>query len=350
MHLFEKEEKFEMKILIIKTGAFGDMIIASTFFQTIRENFPDSKIYLLTSLTYKDIVLPCSIFEKIFFLPPRYQFFKFLKLFYKLRKEKFDIIFDIQGNLMTNFYCFLLKGKKKYGFYRRKLGRLFLTEGIKKGKVINPVEGLFEIFKFLEVKKIIKKMRVWIPDEKRVKFENFIKKYGLDKEKKWILIHPLSSKGHLTKRWDKENFALLSDKFIDDGFDIIFIGSGEEEYINDIIKKMKNKPINLVNKTDFYNLSLLLEKALLLITGDSGPLHLGVASGTRVLGIFGPTDPKKHCPPDVFIIYKKVECSPCYKKRCEVMKCMKEIKVEEVYERAKEIIKNEICLNNNTKF
>ena len=194
------------------------------------------------------------------------------------------------------------------------MGKIFLTKGIRKGERIDPVNGVLSILKFLKIEKYIKKMKIWIPEEERVKFKEFLKDYGIDENKKIIVIHPLSGTGWITRRWLKENFAKLSDKLIEDGYLVIFVGSGENDYVNDIISEMKNKPVNLINKTNLYQLSLLLEKSSLLITGDSGPLHIGVASGTKVLGIFGPSDPVIHLPPDTYYIYKKVDYSPCYKK------------------------------------
>lgn len=339
------------KILIIKTGALGDLIISSCFFQTIKKNYPESKIYLLTQEIYKEVVEYCPIFETIFYLPKnRFGFLRFIKLVLRLNREKFDVIFDIQGNLKTNFYSFLIKSKKKYGFYRLKVGKLFFNGSIRKTEIRkNPVDGLLSVLKFIEIKEYVRKLRIWIPEERRKKFEEFIKENKLDKNKKWIAIHPFASPEWLTKRWMPENFAFLSDKLIEEGYEVIFIGYEKGNYINEITSKMRNRPLNLVNKTDIHTLSLLLERCLVLITGDSGPLHIGVASGTKVIGIFGPSDPELHCPPGAYYIYKKVDCSSCYKKICNDMKCMKEIKVEEVYEKIKEILKNEENFNNNSK-
>ncbi len=330
-----------MKILIIKTGAFGDMILSSAFFQTVKVNFPEDDVYLLTQEVYRETVEYSPLFKKIFYLPAGYKFFNFLHVIRGLRNLKLDIIFDAQGNLKTNFYCFLAGGEKRYGTYRKKIGRLFLTKGVRKRKkkknaVDKPRPSILE---FVGVKQYIKDLKLWIPEQKRKNFNEFIKNYNLDKEKRWITIHPLSAKEWPSKRWGKGKFAELADKLIEDGYEVILVGSGDSVYTDEIVARMRNKPKNLVNKTDFYNLSLILEKSLVLVTGDSGPLHVGAAAGTKVIGIFGPTNPLLHCPAGVHYIYKKVDCSPCYKKRCSDMRCMKKITVEDVYRKIKEIEK-----------
>jgi len=326
-----------MKILIIKTGALGDLIGASSFFQTVKENFPDDNIYLLTQEIYRDVVDSAPIFTKIFYLPEGYHLFAFLKVIVKTRRLKPDIVLDIQGTLKTNFYSFITGGKRRYGSYKKKLGRLFLTGGVRKRRSAEE-KPRPSILKFIGVKKYIKETKLWVPEEKRKMFGDFIKGHNLDERAKWILMHPLTAKGYLAKRWEKEKFAALSDKLMDDGYEVIFIGSGEREYVDDIISKMKHQPKNLVDETDFHNLCLLIEKASLMITTDSGPLHISAAEGINVIGLFGSSDPRRHCPKKASYIYKKVECSPCYKKVCRDMKCMKAITVDEVYEKVKELM------------
>ncbi|MCD6220849.1 glycosyltransferase family 9 protein, partial [bacterium] len=161
--------------------------------------------------------------------------------------------------------------------------------------------------------------------------------YKLEKGN-YILIHPVASPEWETKRWPPERFAELADILIEKGEKIVFIGKGREE-IEKIIKKMKNKPLNLSDETNISQLIFIIKNSKVVITTDSAPLHIGAASRVKTIGIFGPTDPKRHCPPGVDYIYKKVECSPCYRKKCDKMICMKEIKVkdilEKIYERNK---------------
>jgi len=329
-----------MKILIIKTGALGDLIGASSFFQTVKENFPEADIYLLTQEIYKNVVEASPIFTEIFYLPSGSHLFAFLKVIGKIRRLKPDIVLDIQGTLKTNFYSFITGGKKRYGTYKKKLGRLFLTKGVRKRRSSEEKPGP-SILEFIGVKKYIKETKLWISEEKRKIFGDFIKKHNLDEKRKWILIHPLTARGYFAKRWEKERFAALADRLMDDGYEVIFIGSGECEYVNDIISKMKHQPKNLVNETDFHNLCLLIERASLMITTDSGPLHISAAAGINVIGLFGSSDPLRHCPQKANYIYKEVECSPCYKKVCNNMKCMKAITVDEVYEKVKELMNSE---------
>ncbi len=322
------------KVLIIKTGALGDIILSSLSFKTIKKFFPESTIYLLTKGDFKSVVKNCPIFEKIFYLPAGRNFFKFLEFIWKLRKERFDIIFDLQGNLKTNFYSFLIGAKERIGLYRKKAGKIFLPKAVKKRDDLNPVEHQRYFFKKIGIE-TEENLELWI--EEKEEYRNFLKKYKLEKGN-YILIHPVASPEWETKRWLPERFAEFADILIEKGEKVVFIGKGREE-IEEIIKKMKNKPLNLSDETNISQLIFIIKNSKVVITTDSAPLHIGAASRVKTIGIFGPTDPKRHCPPEVIYIYKKVECSPCYKKKCDKMICMKEIKVkdilEKIYERNK---------------
>ena len=90
-------------------------------------------------------------------------------------------------------------------------------------------------------------------------------------------------------------------------------------------------------------LAHLLKKAKLLVTNDSAPMHLAAAMDTRVLAIFGPTDPAKYGPQGANhrVIRKALDCSPCEVAQCKFNhECMSSISVDEVFEAAKDMLKD----------
>ena len=105
---------------------------------------------------------------------------------------------------------------------------------------------------------------------------------------------------------------------------------------------MKNKVYNLAGRTSITQLAGLLKRARLLITNDSAPMHLGCAVGTRVLALFGPTDPCKYGPHGKGdrVVRKGLHCSPCELAQCKFNhECMKSISADEVFGVAKEMLK-----------
>jgi ADP-heptose:LPS heptosyltransferase len=116
----------------------------------------------------------------------------------------------------------------------------------------------------------------------------------------------------------------------------------DERKAQEFVKKTAAKPINAVGKTNISRLISLVKRCDALVTGDSSPMHVAVATGTPFVAIFGPTDPNKHLSParDYKVIYKKLECSPCYKPVCaKDGKCIGSINTHEVFDAVMEVIR-----------
>lgn len=99
-----------------------------------------------------------------------------------------------------------------------------------------------------------------------------------------------------------------------------------------IAGKIKGRMINLVGKTSLTLLPAVVKKCQTLISTDSGPLFLGVAAGIKTIGLYGPTDSRRHAPPGTITLERKeVPCRPCYRKTCSQPLCMEKITPEEVW-------------------
>jgi 3-deoxy-D-manno-octulosonic-acid transferase/heptosyltransferase-1 len=143
-----------------------------------------------------------------------------------------------------------------------------------------------------------------------------------------------------TKLWGEEKFAELCDRLREElGIGIVLTG-GESAPLERICRKMRTKAVNLGGRTTLRELACIYREAALLVTTDSGPMHLAAAAGTPVVALFGPTDPARTGPygPGHRIIRKGLSCSPCFRKRCETPRCMTDISVEEVFTAVKEML------------
>ena len=143
-----------------------------------------------------------------------------------------------------------------------------------------------------------------------------------------------------TKLWEEEKFAELCDRIRQElGLRVILTG-GAAGPLDRIRARMKTEAVNLGGRTTLRELACLYRQAALVITTDSGPMHLAAAVGTPVVALFGPTDPLRTGPygPGHRVIRRGLACMPCFQKRCETKQCMREIDVEEVLTATKEIL------------
>jgi 3-deoxy-D-manno-octulosonic-acid transferase/heptosyltransferase-1 len=136
-----------------------------------------------------------------------------------------------------------------------------------------------------------------------------------------------------TKLWEDEKFAGLCDRIRTElGIGVVLTG-GEAGPLERIRTRMKTEAINLGGKTSLRELACLYRRAAVVVSTDSGPMHLAAAVGTPVVALFGPTDPARTgpCGPGHRVIRGDLSCMPCFRKQCEDPRCMKGIGVEEVF-------------------
>ncbi|MBU0574971.1 MAG: glycosyltransferase family 9 protein [Proteobacteria bacterium] len=157
-------------------------------------------------------------------------------------------------------------------------------------------------------------------------------------EPRFVAINPVAF--WETKLWEEEKFAELCDRIrVELGIGVV-LTAGEAGPLDRIRSRMKTEAVNLGGRTTLRELACLYRQAALLVTTDSGPMHLAAAVGTRAVALFGPTDPARTGPygPGHRVIRREMPCMPCFRKHCEDPRCMTEISVNEVFSAVKEMI------------
>ncbi|MBI4444366.1 MAG: lipopolysaccharide heptosyltransferase II [Acidobacteria bacterium] len=164
----------------------------------------------------------------------------------------------------------------------------------------------------------------------------------VDMKRRLVALNPGAYFGS-AKRWLVDRYARLADLIIEETeSNIVIIGSANEVEIAKQIQELMSRPaFPLAGKTTLPGLMGLLSLCRLMITNDSGPMHLGAALGIPQIAIFGSTDARATGPlnPKAVVIRKSVECSPCLLRECPIdLRCFTRIEVEEVLEAAKKLL------------
>ncbi len=332
-----------MNILIVKLSALGDVIHTLPSLAALRKLCPEAHITwvveeaasgLLVSHPHLDEVLISRRKSWIADIKAgRVRLaWQEMKLFIRnLRKRSYDLVIDFHGLFKSSLIVFLSKGKRKLGYDSwQELSGLFLNEKIPEDMSKHAVDRYFDFPLYLGAKK--ERIEFILPQnadaEKKVQL--MLENYGLA-ENKFIAINPIAY--WETKLWDNQKFAELGD-LIQQKLDrkVIFTGS-EKALIGQITSKMVSQGINLGGQTSLPELAVLFRKAQIVITTDSGPMHLACAVGTPVIALFGPTDPSRTGPYGLghTIVRSSLPCSPCFLKKCSTTKCMQEITPEHVF-------------------
>ncbi len=156
-----------------------------------------------------------------------------------------------------------------------------------------------------------------------------------------IGINPGAAYGS-AKCWPKERFRLVTETLITDPrARIIYFGDlNGKPLVDEICARLSPRVVNLAGKTSLRELMAHISLLNLLVTNDSGPMHLASALGVPTVSLFGSTNPYKTGPWAFgHILYRKVACSPCYLRKCPIdFRCMYEITPKMVLETIQEAI------------
>ena len=343
-----------VNILIIKLSAIGDVVHVLPFLEVLKKGFPEARIDWLVEEAASRIIEGHPAINGIIIsrrrswqdqirkgrsiFPVIGEAARFLK---DVRSREYDLIIDLQGLLKSGILVGLSKGKRKVGMSGSREGaRLFLNE-----RPIPVDYGQHAIDRYLKVAEYLRcdsagwsgHISFFEPDRRSI--DKILDLDGIEK-KPLVAINPIAK--WPTKLWDTERFAVLAERIRDElACEIAFTGSSvDRPVITRIARMMGRAPLNLTGQTNLKELAYFYSRCKLLITTDTGPMHMAVAMGCPVVALFGPTAPWRTGPygKGHKVIRADVECSPCFKKRCDHMKCMKEITVDKVFEGVREVI------------
>lgn len=319
-----------MKILIIKPSSFGDIAQASPVLSALKKAYPDSNISWLVFEDYAELVSMFADNDNIIIWHKKGGIKEFIKLIKLIRKEKFDLVIDLQGLARTSILSFLSGAKQKISVPGVKEGGyLIVKEVFPKSRNLNATQRSLETVRYLTGEKTSAEFNIKLNGVMRQQAEKLLLDRNVKPKNKIIGIVPSSRA--LNKILPAEYYIKLFDLISSSGIkaNVIILG-GENDSNN-----LKHPSVkNLCGKTSMGQLAAILKRCSVVIGGDTGPVHLAAALGVPVIAIFGGSDVKETAPltPDTIILTKNYPCSPCRSRpKCSDYPCLKAIKPEEVF-------------------
>jgi len=335
-----KDALSNFNILVIKFSSLGDIILSTAALRAIREKFPHNyKITFLVGEESKDLLFNSPYIDELLVCD-----FKnrdkgaagLLKLASVLRKKNFDIVIDLQNNRKSHILSFLSLALNRYGYDNKKFSFL-LNHRIKDDKpLMDPVTHQFRLLKMLGIDLSKPVLELWPTQEDASYIEEFLKSEWLSANQKLVGINISASSRWLSKNWPLSHLVKLCEELSRREIRVVITGTEKDlNAANTLVNKLKNiKIINACGKTTVNQLASLIKKCSVFISPDSAPLHVAASVNVPFIALFGATNPKRHLAPveECAVIRKDLDCSPCYKSKCKINKCMELIKPEEVLE------------------
>jgi heptosyltransferase-1 len=336
-----------VNIAIVKLSAIGDVIHTLPSLAALRRRFPDSHITWIIEEASSDLIHNHPYVDRVI-VSRRKKWIENLKknkgvketlgeigTFVKtLRDRRYDMMIDFHGLFKSAAIVLLSRAGRKIGYNSmQELSGLFLNEKIYEDMKKHAVDRYLDLARYLGADVGTPEFLIPKGEENRLRIEMLLKTNKIEKERPFIAVNPVAF--WKTKLWEEKKFADLCDRITGElKTKIVFTGKGDTDKIERIQYMMNFHSANLGKQTTLRDLAYLYRLAGLVITTDSGPMHIAAAVGTPTIALFGPTDPARTGPygQGHTVIRKNLPCSPCFQKECDTMQCMREITVDEVFE------------------
>ena len=352
------------RILVIRLDLIGDLVLSMTAVRTLKRSYPETAIDLLALPASAKVVIHDPDLDEIITYDPNVwrrpkallqakNWRNAYNLLRRLRVQHYDIAVSVFGS-WAGIIAALSGAKRCVGFGRESYPGL-MTDNVP-GRHWRPGDHKHELDYCLELAKAAgatigpadRTPRLYVYPLAQQQLEQLLAQEGIDLEKPLIVCHVSSNNGQ-SKRWPIPYWAILIDKLIrGQNAQVILTGSPDDKpLIVSVTRQMQEQAINLAGKTSLPQLVALLQQANLVISGDSGPMHIAAAVGTPLIAIHGPTDPALSGPvsPTATVLRSDIWCSPCYNAKdtadCRFFttQCMKNILPSQVFKVVREKLK-----------
>jgi heptosyltransferase-1 len=318
-----------MKILLVRLGALGDVVHAIPAAAALRKAFPDARIDWLVERTHREIVDLVTVIDRAIVLEaPTLKGWTLAVR--ELRQTPYDVAIDLQGLMKSAVLARASGAKRIIGFsiwhLREKTARPFYSETVE-------AEGGHVIRKNLRL------LRAVGVDEQEIAFPLATPpSAALDRiretvgDRRFALINPGAAWPN--KRWPIERFGEVA-SFLRDvcGMTpIVLWGPAEDGFARAVTAASSGAAV-LAPPTTITDLVAVARAAAIVVSGDTGPLHIAAAVGTPTVGLFGPTDPARNGPfaPGDVAVSRYDHCACHYDRRCHHDRwCLADVTVAEV--------------------
>jgi heptosyltransferase-2 len=328
------------KILIVQTAFIGDVVLATPLAEAAQRMFPESRIDFMVIPAAANLLEKNPFVHRVMIFDKRGQqrgLLALWKMAAKLKQERYDLALVPHRSLRSALLVWLAKIPQRLGFDRSAGAWLFTTRV--------PYRQKHEVGRNLDLLRALNGA-VHTPAPK-INWEEadtqIVVSFFDDNIKgKWFCALAPGSVWP-TKRWPAERFAELARRLIvETGAQIYLIGGpSDAELCVGLAREVGEACTNTAGKLTLRQSAALLDRCQILVSNDSAPTHLGVATRCKVIAIFGPTVPVFGFAPfgaGHGVIEKNLSCRPCSShggKRCPLgtHACMLEISVDEVFSR-----------------
>ncbi|MEW6721359.1 MAG: glycosyltransferase family 9 protein [Thermodesulfobacteriota bacterium] len=327
-----------MKILLFKPGAIGDMLQLSPVVRALKERMPNARIVLMTGgaasaelFSHDPLVDEILVFDRKGEHRP---WRAFMKLWAEVRRRRFDLVVNYQRSNLKGWLLLAAAMPCRILVYRKARRR-----------PVHAVENHLEAVAPLGIdpRSADRRLELHLSDD-AVRWAGELAAREGAEGRPLVALNPGAS--HPVNRWPAERFAALAGRLRNElGAAVILVGGPGDRELADAVCGGAGVPIvDLAGRASLLQTAAVLRRCMVVVSGDTGPMHMATAVGTPVVALFGAADPDRTGPvgPGHRVLRAlEVPCVPCRSRVCRhtpYLECMDRISVEAVFEAVRETL------------
>jgi lipopolysaccharide heptosyltransferase I len=332
------------RILLIKPSSLGDIVHAIPVVSAVKERWPKAQITWVVKRQWADLVECVEGVDRVW--PLATTAMGWLHQVRALRAERFDLAVDLQGLFRSGALAGLSGAPERIGFANGREGSPWFYST----RVPVPSPDMHAVDRYLLVAQALgasatrpPQFRFVVNDSDAMFVRHEFQRYGLSVDQSWIAVH-ISARWP-TKRWPLESFAAVLDRLEKERLGpTVLIGASDDRTDVDRLRSLGTTAfIDLTGRVPLRCLPATLSKASIMITNDSGPMHIAAAFGVPVVAMFGPTSAARTGPygKGHHVLSEAVPCSPCFSRVCRHsphMECLYRIQPNQVVEAVRRLL------------
>jgi lipopolysaccharide heptosyltransferase I len=325
-------------VCIIKPSSLGDVVHALPILAALRERWPSAHLAWVVSRPFQEILRKHSDLDELIVYDRGGKGFDRIGigatdgLFRKLSRGRFDLTIDLQGLLRSALMTAATMARVRVGMADAREGsRWFYTDLVKAPRLgLHAVERIQRVARALGADASQPRFNLPISEGDRRWARQALA--GVPSPR---IVLNLGARWE-TKRWPPGHFAQLGRRAERElGAGLIAVGSAADRpIVDDLLRQIGPVPVlDLCGRTGLLELAAVAAESDLVISNDTGPLHLAAAAGARVIGIYTCTNPALTGPfgPRVATVQSCVWCAPSFIKKCDRLDCMAELTPNRVW-------------------
>lgn len=323
-------------ILVTFLMHLGDLVLTTPFLHVLRNAAPQAKITYLVDEKLKEVVQYNRNIDEVITLDKKGRDNSFGALWryaQGLQARRFDVLLSLHPNERCSFLCAASGAKYKAGAVHR-LFQLFFDAPVRLDRTKHAADMYVEVLAKLGVSDCAHNgLEIWTGPEHDAVANRFYAQHDVGAVP---LVGFNIGSAVLTKRWPSERFAQVADALAARGFRSVFFGgSMDTELVAATTSQMQSVPIVATGAFSLGELAAAMRRCQLIITNDSGPMHVAISQHVPIVALYGPSNPKLYGPytKQATVVTAQPPCLDCglqMKHTCPHLRCMNELTVEQV--------------------